>query len=165
MKLQNLILAGLIGFWPASELAAGGVARAVARSVGRRLQRSAAARAAVTLRGDLLRDRATAAKPLARPRTVFRFTTRQQAWREAAMGIAPGRHMTATAKPGRPPAAATAQHRYGLPRRPEVRETIRLPTGQPVRHNRALGGSPGVGELTSSERVPPEAIRKVVPLK
>jgi hypothetical protein len=58
-----------------------------------------------------------------------------------------------------------ARKRYGLPGQPEVRETIRLPKGHPVRRNKALGGGPGQEEWTSPRRVPPEAIRKVVPIR
>ena len=45
------------------------------------------------------------------------------------------------------------------------RETINLPAGQPVRHNKALGGAPGRGELTAPRAVPSQAILKIVPLR
>ncbi len=46
-----------------------------------------------------------------------------------------------------------------------VRETIELPRRFPARHNKVPGGRPGAGEITSSRRVPPEAIKKVTPLR
>lgn len=117
------------------------------------------------LRRDLLRDRTLPVHRLEKPRTVFRYTTRQQARRELREGLRPRTHMTARGGPGRPPSPEAAQRRYGLPRKPEVRETIRLPEGTPVRSGKALGGRPGYGELTNARPLPPEAIRRVVPLK
>lgn len=116
------------------------------------------------LRRDLARDRATPAKPLLRDRSALRYTTKQSARQEMRRGIPPRRHM-APAHPGRPLAEPDAAARkYGLPRRPEVREDIRLPRGFPVRSNKAVNGRPGVGEWTSPRRVPPSAIKKVTPL-
>lgn len=133
---------------------AGGAARALGRAAIARVWKR-----------DLTRDLATPPKPLARPRTVWRYTTRDRAAQEARAGVPPGSHMTAGVTPGRPPTAASAQQRYGLLKAPpEVRETIVLPKGHPVRANKALGGKPGVGELTSPARVPPEAIRRTVQL-
>ncbi|MBI2525335.1 MAG: hypothetical protein HYV93_05070 [Candidatus Rokubacteria bacterium] len=117
------------------------------------------------LRRDLARDRATLARPLARERTVHRYTTADRARVEVRTGIARGSHMTSHAVRGRPPAASQAQARYGLRNAPEVRETVRLPGGHPARVNRTVGGAPGVGEITSPKRVPPSAIERVVPLR
>ncbi len=117
------------------------------------------------LRRDLLRDLGLRPRRLARPRTVFRYTTREQAQRELRQGLRPGTHMTASGGAGRPLSPRTAQGRYGLPRPPQVRETIRLGKGTPVRPARVLGGEPGRGELTSPRRIPPEAIRRITPLK
>jgi hypothetical protein len=116
------------------------------------------------LRRDRLRDGATPARPLPQDRTVHRYTTRQRAREELRRGIPPGRHMT-PAHPGRPPSAEQARKQFGLPRRPELRETIDLPKGHPIRRNKVLGGRPGTPEWTSPRRVPPEAIKKVVPLQ
>lgn len=44
--------------------------------------------------------------------------------------------------------AQTVQERYGLPKLPQVRERILLKRGTSVKFNKALGGKPGVGELT-----------------
>jgi hypothetical protein len=138
------------------------VLRGAARSVAGGARQSTVRRA---LRADWLRDRRTAVRPLRQPRTVFRYTTRRQMQRELRRGIAPGRHMTSRARPGRPLTADRAARRYGLPAKPEVREAVRLNPGQPARLNRALAGERGRGELTSPRRVPAEAIRRVVPLR
>lgn len=165
MRMGKTILAGLLilamSLLPLT--AEAGLGRTVARgawrsSTGKLWGRSAAK----VLRRDLVRDRAIKARPLARSRTVFRYTSKAQARTELRRGILPGRHMTSRGGAGRPLGAAAAQRRYGLPGRPQVRETIRVPKGQPVRTAKALGGRPGVGELTSSKRLSPSAITKVV---
>lgn len=167
MKIRKYLLAGLLmmvmALPPAAE--AGGLAKAAFRGATRSSTRAFRRTAARTLRRDLLRDRATRVRLLSKDRAVFRYTTKAQARQELWIGIRPGRHMTARATTGRPLSPVRAQRRYGLPQQPEVRETIRLPKGQPVRPNRAVGGAAGVGELVSSRRVPPEAIEKVVPLR
>jgi len=117
------------------------------------------------LRRDLLRDRALPVRKLKEPRTVHRYTTRDRALRETQKGLPAGTHATARARRGRPPSAKTAQRTYGLPKPPEVRETIRLPEGTPVRQGKALGGRPGVGEIVLAQPVPPEAIRKVTVIR
>jgi hypothetical protein len=116
------------------------------------------------LRRDLLRDRTLPVRRLKAPRTVHRYTTWERALRELQKGLPAGTHTTARARPGRPPSPETAQRRYGLPAKPEVRETIRLPEGALIRQGKALGGRPGVGEVLTARRVPPEAIRKITPL-
>jgi len=117
------------------------------------------------LRRDLLRDLALPTRRLKAPRTMHRYTTWERALRELQKGLPAGTHTTARARPGRPPSPETAQRRYGLPRKPEVRETIRLPKGTPVRHGKVLGGRRGVGEIViTGRRVSPEAIRRVTPL-
>jgi hypothetical protein len=84
---------------------------------------------------------------------------------ELRRGLQPNTHMTAQGGPGRPLSPNTAKRRYGLRQRPQVRETLRLPKGYPVRSAKAFGGQPGVGELTSPKSLPPTAIQKVVPLR
>jgi hypothetical protein len=116
------------------------------------------------LRRDFLRDRTLPVRRLKAPRTVHRYTTWERALRELQKGLPAGTHTTARARPGRPPSPETAQRRYGLPAKPEVRETIRLPEGALIRQGKALGGRPGVGEVLTARRVPPEAIRKITPL-
>jgi hypothetical protein len=143
--------------WLGRAILRGGVKSVTRRAVEKSI--------ASLLRRDLARDATSQIKLLPAPRTVFRYTTQAQARRELARGIAPGRHMTSHARPGRPLRAARAKERYGLPQEPEVRETVRLPAGQPVRVNRVVGGEPGRAELTSPSWVPPTAIKKVVPLR
>jgi hypothetical protein len=147
-----------------STFGCGRVGKSAARRVLRGETRAAERQTASVLRRDLLRDHATASRVLAKERTAFRYTTKLQSERELRGGIRPGSHLTSRAYPGRPLKAESAQARYGLPRRPQVRMTIDLPKGTEVRTNRALGGAPGVGEVTIVRRTNPSAIRKVVPL-
>ncbi len=114
---------------------------------------------------DLRNHKTVRAKPLLSPRTVNRYTSRAQADRELKSGLAPNSHMTPNSHLGRALAAPKAQTRYGLPRSPQVRETILLPKGTLLRHNKAAAAGRGIGELTSPRRVPPSAIKKVIPLK
>lgn len=162
--LAAVVLAATISVPPTAHagLLERALARGAARSVGKSL-RTAPTR---TLRQiDLWRHGRTPVHRLTKPRTVFRYTTRPRARTEISKGIPPGRHMTSHAGPGRPLRAERAKQRFGLPQRPDARETVRLPKGQPVQFNRALGGKPGTGELVSPKRVPPKAIEKVVPLR
>lgn len=115
-------------------------------------------------RRDAARDAKTPAKPLARPQTVYRYTTKRQAQMDMRKGLPPGKHMTANASAGRPPSSATAMKSYGLNRQPTGRETIVLPKGQPVRTNKVLGGTPGRGEITSTRRVQAGAMKKWAPI-
>lgn len=138
----------------APEAEAGSLAKAFARSAMSKL-----------LRRDVVRDAATVAKPLARPRHVWRYTSRRQAAIDARQGLAPGRHMTARVTGGRSPSGGTAQRRYGLAKKPGVRETWRLQPGMPIRFNKALGGASGMGEITSTKRLQPEGLIKMTPLK
>ena len=115
-------------------------------------------------RRDAARDAKTPAKPLARPQTVYRYTSKQQAQVEMRKGLPPGKHMTANAPAGRPPSSATAKRSYGLNRQPTGRETIVLPKGQPVKTNKVLGGTPGKGEITSTQRVQAGAVKKWAPI-
>ena len=143
----------------------GSLGKAAARGAARSAARALRGTPAQTLRRDLLRDRATRVRPLPKDRTVFRYTSKDRAREELRKGIPPGSHMTSRGGPGRPLSPEHAQRRYGLPERPVVRETVRLPKGQPTRSNRSVGGAPGVGETTSSRPVAPEAIKKVTPLR
>ncbi len=162
----SFLLAG-----PAPQAAAGifgalgrGAERSVMRSVGRS-EAKAAERATVrAFSKDAARDASTAAKRLSRPKTVFRYVPAKTAKHEMGLGIPARTHMTAVGGPGRPMGAGKAMGRYGLNRRPGVRETVRLPKRFPVRFNRAVLGEPGVGELTSPKRIPGKAIVKAVRL-
>jgi hypothetical protein len=145
-----------------------GATRGLARSTERSAVRSAdkqAVRSSIGIqRRDAWNHLHTPVRPLPAPRTVFRYTSPSQAQKELRTGIAPGRHMTTTAPAGRPPSPATAARQYGLRNAPGVRETVVLPKGFPVRHDKVPGGRPGVGEITSPKKVPPSAIKRVTPL-
>ncbi len=151
-KLVVFLLMLGIGFSPTPE--AGRLGKVFARSVMKKI-----------LRRDLVRDAATAAKPLAKPRTVFRYTSKVRVRQEARLGLQPGARTTSVAQPGRPLSATSAQRRYGLPSRPQVRETVRI-QDQKVRFTKVLGGeSGGFGEMTSPKKIPADAIRRTVPLR
>jgi hypothetical protein len=154
MTVKPLVLALVIGL--GATLAPPADARGMSRAWSRAM--------AAVLKRDAARDAATAAKPLAQPRTVWRYTSKAQAERELQRGVPAGGHLTAGTTAGRLPSPERAQARYGLPARPEVRETVRLPAGHPVRSNKTLCGDPGVGEITSTHRLPPATIHKVQPL-
>ncbi len=143
-------------------VACGRVERGAARGVRRAATRAVNERMAALLRRDLARDARVVPRALERPRTVFRYTTRAQSELDLRAGIRPGAHMTSTGGSGRPLGGAEAQRRYGLPKRPEVRETISLPKGLDVRKAKAIGGSPGAGELTSLTRIDARQIRGAI---
>lgn len=124
-------------------------------------KKAPAASLAQKMEQDRKRDAATLPKTNPQSRTVQRYTQWEQARREAQTGIAPGSHMTPGIHPGRPLSALGAARRYGLPKMPTARETIVIPLGAPLRKNKALGGQPGVGELTSSKTIAPAAIARV----
>lgn len=149
-----VVIALLAAILASPEAEAGNLAKAFARSAMSKL-----------LRRDVIRAAATVAKPLSRPRRVWRYTSRRQAAIDARQGLAQGRHMTARVTGGRSPSGETAQRRYGLVEKPEVRETWRLQPGMPIRFNKALGGAPGTGEITSTKRLQPESLIKMTPLK
>jgi hypothetical protein len=136
-----------------------------ARGAVRGLGRATRADVESAFKREAARDARIVAKPLSKSRTVFRYTTREQSARELERGLAPRTHMTSRGGRGRPRSAASARARYGLPRSPEVRETLRLPAGQRLKLGKAVRGAPGVGEATSSDYVKPNAIRRVVPIK
>ena len=159
----SLVLSGLLCGAPAE---AGFAGKLLGRGVsGQSLSSKVGQKAARSARRlDIVRDRATPARPLPRPRSAVRYTTRERAVGELGHGIPPGRHM-APAHRGRPLSPEAAQRRFGLPAKPEVRMGIRVPSGQPIRHNKALRGGAGVPEWTSTKRIPRDAIRTVTPLR
>jgi hypothetical protein len=164
-KRTLVVLVLIITVLTAVRVEAGGLGRAVARGAAGSTAKALRKDFARLLRRDFLRDRKIPARPLPRPKTVYRYTSKAQAQLELRKGLQPNTHMTAEGRPGRPLSPKTAESRYGLPQQPEVRETIRLPQGFPVRPAKAFQGSPGVGEITSPESLPPTAIKKVVPLR
>ncbi len=139
--------------------------RQAIRGAERQSARSAEANITRTLDRDLARDRATTVRRLSREATAFRYTSKAQARRELRSGIRAGSHFTSKAGPGRPLGAGSARVRYGLPRTPEVRETVQLQKGSMIKRNRAIGGARGVGEITTTDKTSRTAIRKVLPLK
>ena len=116
------------------------------------------------LRAEARRDALSVARPASRPLTFHRYTTAFRARQEIRRGLSADTHMTPRAKPGRPLSAENAKLRFGI-RKPTVRETIVVPKDQPLRHNKAWLGKPGVGETTSPSPVPKGAVTKVVRLK
>jgi hypothetical protein len=164
-KRTLVVLVVIITVLTAVRVEAGGLGRAVARGAARSTAKALRQDFAQLLRRDFLRDRTIPARPLPRPKTVFRYTSKAQAQLELRRGLRPNTHMTAQGGPGRPLSPNTAKRRYGLRQRPQVRETLRLPKGYLVRPAKAFGGQPGVGELTSPKSLPPTAIQKVVPLR
>ncbi|MCU0755791.1 MAG: hypothetical protein MUE46_11820 [Xanthomonadales bacterium] len=108
---------------------------------------------------DRLRDAATPARPLAQPRRVQRYTSAESAAHAQRAGLPPDTHMTSSVARGRGLSAETAQQRFGLRTPPERVLTIELPAGTPIRSNRVLAGAPGQGEITSPQRIPPNAIK------
>jgi hypothetical protein len=130
-------------------------------SLARSLERRSAPSMASILRRDLSRDRVTPPRILSRDRVVNRYTTLPRAKGEARKGLAAGTHLTSRVRPGRPLTARSAQSRLGLPTRPQARERVLLPQGTSVRFNKALGGKPGVGEITIVKPAPRTVLRDV----
>ena len=125
-----------------------------ARSLARSLESRSAPSMSSILSRDLSRDRVTPPRILSRDRMVNRYTTLPRAKVEARKGLPAGTHLTSRVRPGRPLTALSAQSRLGLPVRPQARERVLLPQGTPVRFNKALGGKPGVGEITIVKPAP-----------
>lgn len=153
------------GFVVAVLAALASTAGPVPASAGSGRRRVVGAAMRSLLKRDAARDAATAAKPLSKPKRVWRYTTQKDAAAARKQGLAADRHMTSGVAPGRPPDAGTAQRRYGLPAKPETRLTIEIPAGHPVRRNKVLGGAPGYGEITSPKVLPPGAIKDATPLR
>lgn len=151
----------------------GGIAHAGLGSLERRVEsrglgsaeRVAERRMLGTLERDAARDRATAARILKRDRVVARYTTKARAETEMREGLKVGTHMNSRLSAGRPLTALHAQRRYGLPVRPEVRERIVLMKGTKVRMNKAMGGQPGIGEITVTRRAPASVVREIQRVK
>jgi hypothetical protein len=145
-------------------LGCGAGGKAAGRAISRRGARSVERALPRILARDAERDAASAARTLSRSRSFQRYVTGGRLRQELRSGIAPGRHM-APARIGRPLSGLSAQRRYGLPKAPRYRETVRLPRGFPMKLNRAIGGQPSFGEAISPRRIPLQSIQKVVPLR
>ncbi len=147
-----------------------GSGRAVVRAVSKAVSKSTAEKTAKAplskdFKAIFARDRkmhsVTPAKPAPRDRIVERYTTMKQAQHERKYGLAKDSHMTSRVHHGRPYSAETARNRLGIAGRVDAKETIRIPKGQPLRNNKALGGAPGVGETSSPKPLPKEAVLDV----
>ena len=141
---------------------AGGTARALTNAATHRIEASLVRQ---ELTSEALRDLKTPVTRLPKSRIVWRYTKKQYAQEEQRAGIASNRHLTAQRTGSKPLSAYSAQRRYGLHLLPEVRETVLLPRGHPVRINKAWRGQPGVGEITSPQPLPRTAIIAVRSLK
>jgi len=145
---------------------AGSLFRAAVRSTTRSAERQAERTVQIerAFVRDAVRDAATPAKATQSVRRVQRYTSAAQAQRELSEGIAPGSHMTPNVARGRGINSTTASQRYGLTEKPERVLTVEIPSGTNVRTNKAMGGSPGRGELTATERIPASAVKSVRPV-
>ena len=137
-------------------------AYAVRIPLGRRaLARSLKRRPTPAMENILRRDRLTAPRVLTRDRLVNRYTAVLRARTEVRSGLRAGTHLTSRISPGHPLASKTAQKWFGLPGRPDVREKVLLKRGTSVRFNKALGGKPGVGEITIVRPASKNVLRNV----
>jgi hypothetical protein len=141
-------------------------AQAARMPPGRKIPFGAASRDSTSsmskfLRRDLLRDRATRPRTLSRDRVVDRYTSFSRAEVEYRKGLASGTHLTTRVRLGHPASAQETQRRFGLPIRPQVRERVLLKKGTAVRFNKALGGAPGVGEITIVRAAPQRTIKNI----
>jgi hypothetical protein len=127
----------------------------------RSLERRPAPGMANALRRDLSRDHITPTRILPRDRFVNRYTVLPRTRVEVRRGLAAGSHFTSRVQQGRPISAEVAQKRFGLPNLPQAREKVLLKRGTSVRFNKALGGEPGVGEITIVKPLPKTALNGV----
>ena len=177
---RNLVVASLliaiVGTVP--DLNAAGVGKAVARTATRRLLGKSAGRAtarvaaktrmpaAQVMKLDRLRDSQAPIRMLTKPRSVFRYTSNEQAQLYRQRGVPSGAHFTVNAGPGRPLSAAHAKERYGLPRAPTARVEAVLPRGTTVKSGKVVGGQPGYGELkTYRQPLSPSVVKSVRPVQ
>jgi hypothetical protein len=160
--MRFLIVAILVGTLLPGVAPAAGLGRAAARGAARgATKRLPWAKIRRLDKANHLKARP---KPLPTDRTARRYTTWEHARQESQKGLPPNTHMTPAVR-GRPLAAGTAQRRLGLRQKPEVVESIRLPKGQRVRQNPIAGARAAGPEWTSPEKVPPQSIRKLTPLR
>ncbi|MCC6472669.1 MAG: hypothetical protein IT514_02895 [Burkholderiales bacterium] len=167
---RSIVLAALAAFclapFAASASAGRTAARVAAKAAAKRMAKASVKRdwASIRAKDRVAHDRATV-KANPQERLVERYTTREQAARELRHGIGRDTHMTTGIRRGRSLSAEGAAQRYGLERAPEVKETIRIPKGHPVRSGvKVQAGKPGVAEITSPIPLPPGTIVKVAPV-
>lgn len=163
--LQATVVAGVFLMILAPSAAAQ-ASRALVRALERRAAERAVRHEAMSvLRRDAARDAGVAATTLNKNLTTHRYVTGKKLLPELQRGLRPGAHTSSRALPGRPPNAATAQRIFGLPERPAWRLRIEWPKGWPVRKAKALGGRPGVGEITSRRALPRSAVKGAIRLR
>jgi hypothetical protein len=150
--LLTIILV-VVGIFPTNS-EAGGLDKVFGRALFKQMVKREAARDAVTL-----------VKPLSKPRYVYRYATKARAVKEANGGLPKNRHTTSVVTTGRLLSAVKAQQRYGLPTKPEVRSTWYLPKGTPVRMNKVMYGKSGYGEISTSTRIEPKGLKKMIQLR
>ncbi len=165
MHIRRVLTAlSLILFVAPLELNAGGLGRALARGSAKSISKRVGSKAVRGRAVELLRDKQSPTRLLAKERLVDRYTLRRRATQELRSGIPPYRHMTSRSTK-RPLSALTAQRRLGLPRKPQIVERIKIPKGTTVNMNKVVKGQPGYGEITSPRRLPARTIQRVIPLK
>lgn len=140
--------------------------RALARTVERRaMARFAGREMAAMLRRDAARDARLTVRALPKTISTHRYVSGKSILGELTEGLRTGAHTTSRALPGRPLGALSAQRKLGLPEAPGWRLRIEWPKGWPVRKAKALGGKPGVGEITSPRALPRSAVKGAVRLR
>jgi hypothetical protein len=152
---------------PLNRLPSGRTVSGVLNRGARTAQRSAGRGMSRVLAYDRARDAQAAARRLNRPRTVQRYTTKQQAESYPREGIPSGTHFTSKATPGPALSSGRAMARYGLPTRPDVRIRVVLPPGTVVKSGKVIGGhSAGYGESkTYHSPLPSSAVTSVTPVR
>lgn len=123
--------------------------------------RANAAKIAVRDRLAHLRSRVTT---LPKARLVQRYVSSSRLAQAVRNSLRSGRHFTSRAAAGRPLSPSRAAVRYGLPRDPSHRLTVRLPAGTPVRFAKTNGGARGIGEITTARPLPKDVVSRVVKL-
>lgn len=113
---------------------------------------------------DIARDNKTQAKPLEQNRTVYRYTSKENAKAAQKKGLHANSHMTSGVSKGRPLTSEKAQKRFGLENPPDTRLTIKIPKGHPVKKNKVIGGEAGWGEITSPKKIPAKQVIEVKPV-
>jgi len=101
-------------------------------------------------RKDHKRDNETKAKQLSRNMKVYRYAERKK---DLLKDVKPKEHMTSHVDRGRPISGATAKNRYGLSYKPRYRETVNVEKGTMAKKTKVVGGDPGRGELTVTEKI------------
>jgi hypothetical protein len=156
MKRNPFVIAGLticLLFPYGGAYAGGKSAKVLADSVMRRI-----------FFRDAARDALLPMTRIAKPRRVWRYTDKEGAKKALTKGLPKGVHTSVGISRGRALTSENARKRFGLAKRPDVRMTIELPGGHPVRRGKVIGGAPGVGEFTLGKPISPSAIKGMSPV-